>query len=98
MQTPIFEKTSDWVQENVDATTADPKTKSLFEAAQANLDRSFSDAMQSCEEVAQIVKDIILGEMKDLRYQTNERFEPGDIYRNNVLILKGVFCKSLTGN
>ena len=79
MQTPIFEKAGDWIQENLDATTIDPKTKSLFEAAQANLDRAFSDAMQNCEEVAQIVKDIILGEKKDLRCQTNQKFEPEDI-------------------
>ncbi|XP_020611788.1 retinol dehydrogenase 8-like [Orbicella faveolata] len=79
VQTPIFEKASDWIQENLDATTIDPKTKSLFEAAQANLDRAFSDAMQNCEEVAQIVKDIILGEKKDLRCQTNQKFEPEDI-------------------
>ena len=79
MQTPIFEKSSDWVQGSVDATTADPKTKSLLEAAEAKLNRTFSDAMQSCEEVAQIVKDIMLGEKKDLRYQTNGKFEPGDI-------------------
>ena len=63
----------------MDATIIDPKTKSLFEAAQANLDRAFSDAMQSCEEVAQIVKDVILGEKKDLRCQTNEKFGPEDI-------------------
>ena len=79
MQTPINEKASDWVRENVNATTVDPKTKSLMEAVGANLNRTNSDAMQSCEEVAQIVKDIMLGEKKDLRYQTNGKFEPGDI-------------------
>jgi len=79
VQTPIFEKASDWIQENLDETAIDPKTKSLFEAAQVNLDRGFCDAMQSCEEVAQIVQDIILGEKKDLRCQTNEKYEPQDI-------------------
>lgn len=63
----------------MDATTIDPKTKSLFEAAQANLGRAFSEGMQGSEEVAQIVKDIILGEKKDLRCQTNEKFGPEDI-------------------
>ena len=79
MQTPIFQKASDWTQENMDATAIDPKTKSLFETAQAKLHRAFSDAMQGCEEVAQIVKDVILGEKKDLRCQTNEKFGPEDI-------------------
>ena len=77
MQTPIFEKAG--LQKKLDAATLDPKTKSLFEAAQVNLDRAVSDAMQSCEEVAQIVQDIILGEKKDLRCQTNETFQPEDI-------------------
>ena len=63
----------------MDATIIDPKTKSLFEAFQANLERAISDAMQSSEDVAQIVKGIILGEKKDLRCQTNEKFEPQDI-------------------
>ena len=79
MQTPIFQKASDWTQENTDAKVIDAKTKSLLETAQANLNRAFGDAMQGCEEVAQIVKDIILGVKKDLRCQTNEKFGPEDI-------------------
>ena len=79
MQTPIFQKASDWTQENMDATAIDAKTKSLFETAQTNLYRAFGEAMQGSEEVAQIVKDIILGEKKDLRCQTNEKFGPEDI-------------------
>ena len=79
MQTPIFLKASDWIQENMDATTVDHKTKSLFEVAQANLERVISDAMQSCEEVAQIVKGIILGEKKDLRCKKKEKCYPEDI-------------------
>ena len=79
MQTPLFQKVSDWIQENMDATIVDPKTKSLLEATQANLERAISDAMQGSEEVAQIVKGIILGEKKDLRCQTNGKFQPEDI-------------------
>ena len=74
MQTPIFLKASDWIQENMDATTVDHKTKSLFEVAQANLERVISDAMQSCEEVAQIVKGIILGEKKEGKYSNLYQF------------------------
>ena len=79
VETPIFQKASDWTQENMDETKIDPKTKSLFEVAQANLYRAFGDAMQGCEEVAQIVKGIILGGKKDLRCQTNEKFGPEDV-------------------
>ena len=79
VQTPIVPKANDWCQENVDVTTADPKTRSLMEMAFASIDRTFSSAMQSCEEVAQFVEDIILGEKKDLRCQTNEKFGPEDI-------------------
>ena len=35
--------------------------------------------MQSCEEVAQFVQEIILGEKNDLRYQTNQKFGPDEI-------------------
>ena len=75
MHTPIFQKLSDWIQKNMDATIVDPKTKSLFEAFQTNVDPTVSGTMQSSGEVAQIVKDIILGEKKDLRCQTNEKYE-----------------------
>ncbi|XP_078353087.1 retinol dehydrogenase 8-like isoform X5 [Oculina patagonica] len=79
VETPIGTKGSDWCQNNVDVTTTDPKTRRLMEMAFASIERTFSSAMQSSEEVAQFVKDIILGENKDLRCQTNEKFAPEDI-------------------
>lgn len=39
-----------------------------------NMENEFGKYMQDCEEVAQFVKDIVLGEKCDLRYQTNEEF------------------------
>ncbi|KAJ7394605.1 hypothetical protein OS493_000423 [Desmophyllum pertusum] len=80
VQTPILPKANDWCQANgVDVTTIDPKTRSLMEMAFANIDRTFRSAMQSCEEVAQFVQEIILGEKNDLRYQTNQKFGPDEI-------------------
>ena len=35
--------------------------------------------MQSCEEVAQIVQELILGQRKDLRVQTNDKFGPDEV-------------------
>ena len=72
--TPIVPKAQDWCHDRVDVSTADPKTLSLMEAVLANIDKEFASAMQSCEEVAEVVKEIILGEKNDLRYQTNEKF------------------------
>ena len=63
----------------MDETTADPKTRSLMELAFANIKRNSSGAMQSCEEIAQFVQEIILGEKNDLRHQPNQKFGPGEI-------------------
>ena len=79
VQTTIVPKANDWCQEGVDLTTTDPKTRNLMETAFSNVQRIFSAAMQSCEEVAQVVQEIILGEKKNLRHQTNEKFGPGEI-------------------
>ena len=74
VRTPIVSRAQDWCQERVDTSTADPKTKSLMEVVFANIIKEFDSAMQSCEDVAQVVKEIILEEKSDLRYQTNEKF------------------------
>ena len=57
--TPIVPKAQDWCHDRVDVSTADPKTLSLMEAVLANIDKEFASAMQSCEEVAEVVKEII---------------------------------------
>ena len=54
--------------------TADPKTLSLMKVVRANIEKEFANAMQSCEECSQVVKEIILGEKNDLRHHTNEKF------------------------
>lgn len=74
MRTPIVSKAQDWCQDSVDPSTADPKTKTLLEMVTRNIMKEFESAMQSCEEVAQAVLEIILGANADLRYQTNEKF------------------------
>ena len=40
----------------------------------ANIEKEFGSAMQTREECAQFVKEIILGEKDNLRCQTNEKF------------------------
>ena len=74
VETPVRSKASDWSQETVDLTTIDVKTKRLMEALNENFGRELSNTMQSCEEVVQIVQEIILGENNDLRHQTNEKY------------------------
>lgn len=79
VQTTIVPKANEWSEAGVDLTILDPKTKDIMESVFSNVHRTFSAAMQSCEEVAQIVQEIILGEKKNLRHQTNEKFGPGEI-------------------
>jgi len=72
--TPIAPKAQDWCKERVDLSTADPQTLHLMDVVVANVQREFASAMQSCEEIAQVVKEIILGDKCDLRHQTNEKY------------------------
>ena len=74
MRTTILPKAEDWCQKSVEASPADPKTRSMIELLTTNVKKEFERCMQDCEEVAQYVKEIILGERCDLRYQTNEKF------------------------
>ena len=72
--TPIVPKAQDWCKERVDLSTADPQTLHLMDVVVANVQREFASAMQSCEEIAQVVKEIILGKKCDLRHQTNDKY------------------------
>ena len=79
VETPARSKANDWCQENVDLTSTDPKTKSLMDLTFKNFNSECIKAMQSCEEVAQIVQELILGQRKDLRVQTNDKFGPDEV-------------------
>ncbi|XP_068727226.1 retinol dehydrogenase 8-like [Montipora capricornis] len=74
VRTMIIPKAEDWCQNSVEAPAADPKTRTMIELVTTNVKMEVERCMQDCEEVAQYVKEIILGEKCDLRYQTNEKF------------------------
>lgn len=63
----------------MDLTTLDAKTKSLMEAVNEYFGKILGETMQSSEEIAQVVQEIILGQKKSLRLQTNVRYGPGEI-------------------
>ena len=79
MQTSIVPKANEWCEAGADLTTLDPKTKDIMATVFSNVQSTFNAAMQSCDEVAQIVLEIILGEKTNLRHQTNDKFGPGEI-------------------
>lgn len=86
----------------VDESSADPKTQSLLELMKMNMKSEFEKYIQDCEEVAQFVKDIVLGEKCDLRYQTNEEFGSKEVAakffdptgnKSVDLVAKRYFCE-----
>ena len=102
VRTPIVSKAEEWCQVKVDESSADPKTQSLLELMKMNMKNEFEKYIQDCEEVAQIVKDIILGEKCDLRYQTNEEFGSKEVAakffdptgnKSVDLVAKRYFCE-----
>ena len=76
--TSIGENIEAWTKK-YDKPTAGQKTLELQRAYGANLNQAINSAMQNVKEVAEIVKNIILSEKPNLRYQTNHKFYPDEI-------------------
>ena len=63
-----------------DRPTTDPKTIQIFQTFEQRFYTAFDENMvQSGSEVAEIVKNIILSEKPNLRYRTNEKFNPEQV-------------------
>ncbi|XP_068676128.1 retinol dehydrogenase 8-like [Montipora capricornis] len=62
-----------------DMPTADQKTQELFGRFAAKMEQYFVTTAQSSDDIAKIVKGIILSEKPSLRYQTNEKYRPHEI-------------------
>ena len=77
MGTSITENLS-WTNK-YDKPTADQKTLELQGTYGAKIYEAVSSAMQNVNEVAKIVKNIILSEEPNLRYQTNDKFGPDEV-------------------
>jgi len=71
--TSIGENIEAWT-EKYDNPTADQKTLELQEAYGAKFSQAVNSTRQDVREVAEIVKNIILSENPNLRYQTNDKF------------------------
>ena len=74
VHTACVPKALEWGQDRGNTPNVDPKTVDLMNTTIANIEKEFGSAMQTCEECAQFVKEIILGEKDNLRCQTNEKF------------------------
>ena len=74
VRTACVPKALEWGQDRGSTPKVDPKTVDLMNTTIANIEKEFGSAMQTCEECAQFVKEIILGEKYNLRCQTNEKF------------------------
>ena len=70
--TPLAAKAQEWSR--VSTPNADPKTLNLKSTFSAKIQKEIEGKSQSSEECAQFVKEIILDEKGNLRYQTNEKF------------------------
>ena len=62
------------LHEKVDLSTVDPKTQSLLELVMTNIGKEFGKHEQTSQEIAHFVKEIIVGEKCNLRFQTNDEF------------------------
>ena len=71
--TPLAAKAQEWSR--FSTPNADhAKTLNLKSTFSAKMQKEVEDKSQSSEECAQFVKEIILDEKGNLRYQTNEKF------------------------
>ena len=59
--------------------TPDQKTLELQKAFYENFKPVFESTSQTATEIAEQVKNIILSEKPNLRYQTNDKFCPGEV-------------------
>ena len=62
-----------------DKPTADEETSKLLQVVTGNLWPMAFKVIQDVEEVAEIVKTIVLSDKPNLRYQTNKNFHPDEV-------------------
>ena len=78
VQTSAMENSRNWAG-NFDMLAADQKTQELFGRFAGRLQQRFLNTMQTSNEIAEIVKSVILSEKPNLRYQTNEKYSPQEV-------------------
>ena len=75
--TAVMDSMGTWVK-NYDVKPADQRSMELQKALGGNMEQLF-DKFQSPNELAGIVKNIILSEKPNLRYQSNASFNPDEV-------------------
>ena len=77
--TTSFTENAKFLREGIDISSADEKTQQLLKAALKEMYNNVQTQSQTSEEVASIIKSVILSANPHLRYQTNSKYGPGEI-------------------
>lgn len=77
--TTSFNNNAKSLREGIDSSTADDKTQALLQEALKEMYRTVTEHSQTAEEVADIIKNVILSRAPHLRYQTNSQYAPGEV-------------------
>ena len=77
--TTSFAANAKLLREGIDTTSADEKTQALLKDALREMYRTFTANSQAAEEIASIIKSVLLSPAPHLRYQTNSQYGPGEV-------------------
>lgn len=77
--TTSFTQNAKFLREGIDISSADEKTQQLLKAALKEMYNNVQTQSQTPEQVASIIKSVILSANPHLRYQTNSKYGPGEI-------------------
>ena len=78
--TTSFTANAKLLREGIDTSTTDEKTQALMQAALKEMYRTVTSASQTAEELATIVKRVVLSRAPHLRYQTlHSQYGPGEV-------------------
>ncbi len=77
--TTSFNANAKLMREGIDTSSVDEKTQALLKDALKEMYRTVTSQSQAAEEVASIVKNVLLSSAPHLRYQTNSQYGPGEV-------------------
>ena len=78
MKSLVLENMGTWLKK-YDMPPTDKKSLELQENFEGKYRQWFQDTIQDANEVAELVKTIILSDKPSLRYQTNDKFHPDEL-------------------
>ena len=77
--TTSFAANAKLIREGIDTSGADEKTQALLKEALKEMYRTVTEHSQVAEEVASIIKNVLLSSAPHLRYQTNSQYGPREV-------------------